>query len=48
MTFNKDMFDKSLHNQQTSELGLYPFELSQPNEQYEINQHLNLFDDTWI
>ena len=42
MRFNKDMFDKILHNQQNSELGLYPFELSQPNEQSEIKQYLNL------
>ena len=46
MRFNKDMFDKSLHNQQTSGLGIYPFDFSQPNEQYEIKKHLNLFDDT--
>ena len=48
MRFNKDMFDKRLHNQQTSKLGLYPFELSQPNEQSEIKKHLNLLVFTWM
>ena len=48
MRFNKDMFDKSLHNQQTFELGIYSFELSQPNEQSEIKQHLNLLVVTWM
>ena len=42
MRFKKDMFDKRLHNQQNSELGLWPFELSQPNEQSEIKEHLKL------
>ena len=48
MRFNKDMFEKILPNQQSSELGIYPFELSQPNEQSKIKKHMNLFDDTQI
>ena len=48
MRFNKDMFYKILHNQQTSELGINPFELSQPNEQSEIKKHLNLLVVTWM